>query len=190
MSVVDAPPGRDFAGPVLGEFRSRRGPYRLARAAFYLCLFDAGITFTLLYRNRYGAHASTLAVLALVCVSIAGVGYAVRKATVRIDAGGIRWGWSAIGGRVGPARIKALHYYEKGMAVVRPSGSPWYLSRYDWDLYARIPKVCADAGLPLVRKDGSPPLRARMQAYGVALDLLVLGTLLASGLVVAMTALR
>ncbi len=190
MSVVDVPPGRDFEGPTLGEFRSRPGPYRLARIAFYLSLVDAGITYVLLYRNRFGPQASTLAVLTLVCVSVAGVGFAVRRARVRIDAGGIRWGWAALGGRIGPARIKALHYYEKGMTVIRTTGSPWYISGYDWAPYGDIPKVCADAGLPLVRRPGAPPLRARMQAYGVALDVLVICTLVASGLQVAITAFR
>lgn len=186
MSVVDAPPGRDFAGPALGEFRSRRGPKRLARAVLLMSLIDAAITYSLIRGNL----SSTFIVLPMVCVSIAGVGVAVRSAIVRIDSGGIQWGWGELGFRIGPAKIKVLHLYESGLAVVRSSRAPWYLSRHDWDRFDAVPKVCEDAGLPLERKRGRAPLRAQMQAYGVVLDGLMVLNLVASGLIVAFAALR
>lgn len=190
MSVVDAPPGRDFAGPAVGEFRSRRGPFRLARAVFILCLIDAVITWVLTKSSPALWGRTGLYILPVVCISIAGVGLAVRSAVVRIDAGGILWGWGQLGFRIGPARIKTLHYYERGMAVIRDSGAPWYLARHDWDRFEEVPKVCEDAGLELERREGRAPLRAQMQAYGVVLDGLMVLTLLGSGMLVAFAALR
>ena len=190
MSVVDAPPGRDFAGPAVGEFRSRRGPQRLARAVFVMCLVDGAATFALASRKLFAPGTTGLFVLPVVCVSIAAVGLAVRSAVVRIDSGGIHWGWGQLGVRMGPARIQALHYYKQGLAVIRTSGTPWYLSRYDWERFERVPKVCEDAGLTLVRREGRPPIRARLQAYGVVLDGLMVLTLLGSGALLAFAALR
>ncbi len=187
MSVVDAPPGRDFAGPALGEFRSRRGPKRLARAVLIMSSIDAAITFSLVRGNLN--NSATFIVLPLVCVSIAAVGWAVRSAIVRIDAGGIQWGWGDLGFRIGPDRIKVLHLYERGLAVIRNSGAPWYLARHDWDRFEEVAKVCEDAGLDLERKPGRAPLRAQMQAYGVVLDALMVMNLLGSGLIVAFAAL-
>ena len=191
MSVVDAPPGRDFAGPAVGEFRLRPGPKRLARAVFLMCLVDAAATFALARGMPSYAFGSTgLFVLPLVCISIAGVGLAVRSAVVRIDAGGIQWGWGALGFRIGPSRIQALHYYPRGLAVVRKGGAPWYLARHDWERFDEVPKACEDAGLPVERRPGRAPLRAQMQAYGVVLDGLMVLTLFGSGVLVAFAALQ
>ena len=186
MSVVDAPPGRDFAGPALGEFRSRRGPKRLARAVLIMSIIDAAITYSLIRHSL----SSTFVVLPMVCVSIGAVGFAVRTAIVRIDVGGIQWGWGELGFRMGPARIKVLHLYERGLAVIRTSGAPWYLARHDWDRFEEVANVCEKAGLALERKTGRAPLRAQMQAYGVVLDGLMVVNVIGSGLIVLLAAMR
>tara|TARA_R110002073_G_scaffold24260_9_gene82165 strand:- start:94596 stop:95156 length:561 start_codon:yes stop_codon:yes gene_type:complete len=186
VSVVDAPPGRDFAGPALGEFRSRPGPKRLARAVLLMSIIDAAITYSLMR----GSLTSAFIILPMVCVSIAAVGFAVRSAIVRIDVGGIQWGWGELGFRIGPARIKMLHLYERGLVVIRTSRAPWYLARHDWGRFEKVANVCEKAGLALERKTGRAPLRAQMQAYGVVLDGLMVVNLIGSGLIVVMAALR
>ncbi|MCP4449723.1 MAG: hypothetical protein GY811_30985 [Myxococcales bacterium] len=147
-------------------------------------------TFVLAARESYATGSVGLLVLALVCISVAGVGLGVRSAVVRIDAGGIQWGWGQLGFRLGPSKIEALHYYERGLTVIRKGGSPWYLSKHDWDRFEEVPKVCEDAGLQLARIEGNPPLRARMQAYGVVLDGLMVATLVGSAILLVYASLR
>ncbi len=190
MSVVDAPPGRDFAGPAVGEFRARAGPRRLARAVFVMCLIDTAATYALASRQLYSPGTTLLLIGPLVCLSVAAVGLAVRSAVVRIERGGIHWGWGQLGFRVGPARMASLRYYSRGLLVLRKSGAPWYLARHDWERFSEVPKVCEDAGMAVERCDGRAPLRARMQAYGVVLDGLMVLVLLGSGLLLAYAALR
>src|SRR5262249_10589714 len=128
LTAVDAPPGLGLGGRPTGEFGARRGPRRLAGAAFRFVA--AAAIATLLLARRHGD--ALLTVLAITCVAMAGVGLAVRTARVAIDADGVRWGWSWAGVRMVRARLARADIYDDGVALVSRRGS-WFLAARDWD---------------------------------------------------------
>mgnify|MGYP001598920888 CR=1 FL=1 len=190
MSVVDAPPGLDFAGAAAGEFRSRTRPRRLARFAFFVCLFDGVATFALAMRQFYNPGTTILMVGPLLCLSLAAVGLAVRSARVRVEREGLHWGWPGLGFRIAREELSAVGVYGGAVAIQRKRGTPWYLSRYDWDQFDELPKVLSDAGYSIEHCEGRVPLRARMQAYGVVLDGLMVMAVIGSALLLLFGALR
>ncbi len=190
MSVVDAPPGLDFAGPAAGEFRSRPRPRRLARFVFFACMLDGVITYALASRKIFAPGTTILIVGPMICFMMAGVGLAVRNARIRIDSGGVHWGWNTLGFRMGRGRIERVRFYGSAIALESSRGSVWFLSEYDWEHFERFPKAFADSGLAVAHESGRIPLRARLQGYGMVLDGLMLATLIGSALLVLFGALR
>ena len=194
MSVVDAPPGLDFAGPAAGEFRSRPRPRRLARFVFFVCLLDGAITYALVasggIRGLHEPGTSVLLTGPLMCVLMAGVGLAVRTARIRVDAGGVHWGWKTIGVRMARSRLSNVRFYGSAISLESTRGATWFLSAYDWDNFERLPKAFEDSGQPLQHESGRVPIRARMQGYGIVLDGLMLFTLLGSALLLFFGAVR
>ncbi len=190
MSVVDAPPGLDFGGPALGEFRGRRRPRTLARFTFVLCMLDGAITYSLASKSLHAPGTSTLFVAPVMCLAIALVGLAVRNARVTIDQGGLFWGWKNLGGRVPKVQIVKILVYDSGLTMISKGRALWYLSEYDWDHFDKMANAFALAGIPVERRDGSAPWRARVKAYGVFLDGLMIFTLMMSASLVIFAALR
>jgi hypothetical protein len=188
MSAVDAPPGISFAGPAAGEFVSRRRPRRLAGRVLFLVLIASTTTAVLATRSGPGDTTELLLAVSLMCASVAGVGYAVRRARLRIDADGVRWGWSEIGFRVTRDQMGAIELYRDAVAVVQRRGSTWYVSGRDWDLFERVPGALRRAGLSVDVRDRRAPLGARLQSYGTVLDVLLVADALAAvlALVVAL----
>jgi hypothetical protein len=107
------------------------------------------------------------------CSSIATLGYAVRAARIRVDGAGVRWGWRWAGFRMRRERMKHVQSYADAFALIPQRGSTWYLSRRDWDRFERVPKALRRAKIPFARDPGRAPLRARLQSYGIVLDLLL-----------------
>ena len=190
MSVVDAPPGLDFAGPAAGEFRSRARPRRLARFVFFACLVDGAITYALAARDVYGPGTSVLLAGPLMCVCMAAVGLAVRTARVRVDNGGVHWGWKTAGFRMARGGLNSVRFYGSAISLESKKGSIWFLSAYDWDHFDRFPKAFEDSGQEVVHETGRVPIRARLQGYGMVLDGLMLFTLLGSALLLFFAAVR
>lgn len=180
MSAVDAPPGIAFAGVAAGEFVARRRPRRLAGRVMGLVLFTGAATLAIGVRRAPGPGAELLLAAPLVCWSVAGVGYAVRRARLRIDHDGVRWGWHDIGFRVTRDRMQRIDLYRDAIAVRQKRGSTWYLSGHDWDLFGRMPGVLRRAALPVEAHERAAPLAARLQSYGIVLDLLLLADAAAS----------
>jgi len=180
MSAVDAPPGVAFAGHAAGEFACRRRPRRLAGRVLLLVLVANALTVLLAGRRMHGQTAELLLVTSLMCASVAGVGYAVRRARLRIDMDGVRWGWSEIGFRVTRDQMVGIDVYRDAVAVRQRRGSTWYVSGRDWDLFERVPAALRRASLPLQSHDRRAPLGARLQSYGTVLDLLLVADALAS----------
>src|SRR5690606_26761851 len=117
----------------------------------------------------------------LVCVSVAAVGLAVRRARLRVDADGIRWGWHVMGFRMRRDRLREVRAYSDAIAVTPRRGSTWYLTRRDWSSFERMVDALGSARLPLVRATGRAPFGARLQGYGLVLDgLLVANSLVAT----------
>jgi hypothetical protein len=186
MSAVDAPPGVAFAGEAAGEFVALRRPHRLARRVFLLVCGLGVATIALAARRIYAPSAELLLVAPLVCMSIAGVGLAVRRARLRVDADGIRWGWRITGFRMGRERLSSVVAYRDAIAVLPRRGSAWYLSARDWDRFGDMVSALRRAKLPFEVRDTRAPLQARLQSYGAVLDLLLL--LAAAGAMLALAA--
>jgi hypothetical protein len=180
VSAVDAPPGIAFAGQAAGEFIARRRPRRLAGRVLFLVLLASGVTGVMATRRMYGTTSELLMVVALVCASVAVVGYGVRRARLRIDGDGVRWGWNEIGFRVTRDQLATLELYRDGVAVRQRRGSTWFLSGKDWDLFERMPGALRRARLPVEVHERRAPVRARLQSYGMVLDLLLVADALAS----------
>lgn len=180
MSAVDAPPGIAFAGMAAGEFVSRRRPRRLAGRVLVLVFITGAGTLAIGVRRAPAPSAELLLAVPLVCWSIAVVGYAVRRARLRVDHDGVRWGWNDIGFRVTRDRMERIDLYRDAIAVRQRRGSTWYVSSRDWDLFQRMPGVLGRAALPVQTHERRAPIGARLQSYGIVLDLLLVADATAS----------
>jgi hypothetical protein len=180
MPAVDAPPGVAFAGAAAGEFVARRRPRRLAGRVLFLVLVTSIATAVLAARRAPGATAELLMSVPLTCVSVALVGYAVRKARLQIDRDGVRWGWNDIGFRIRRDQLAGIDLYRDALAVRPRRGSTWYVTGRDWALFDRIAGALRRAELSVAAVDRKAPLAARMQSYGLVLDLLLVADALAS----------
>jgi hypothetical protein len=185
VSAIDAPPGIPYAGRAAGEFVARPRARRLARRVFVLVFVAGALTLMLASRRLYQPMVEFLLVAPLMCTAIAGVGYAVRSAHLRIDRDGVRWGWSFGGFRLTRERLKSVVAYEDAVALQPVRGSTWYLSRRDWDRFERVLGAIEGARIPFEQHQRRAPLAARLQSYGAVLDGLLiadaLGAMLALG---------
>ncbi len=173
MAAVDAPPGVAFAGRAAGEFVARPRARRLARRLLIYVIAVSIVTLMIAARRIYTPMVEFVLVAPLMCMSIAVLGYAVRAARVRVDGAGVRWGWRWAGFRMRRERMKHVHSYIDAFALTPQRGSTWYLSRRDWDRFERVPKALRRAKIPFARHPERAPLRARLQSYGIVLDLLL-----------------
>lgn len=195
MSAVDAPPGIAFAGEAAGEFVSQPRSRRLAARVFGYVVVVAAATFVMATRRLHVPMIEFLLVAPLFFVSIAGVGYAVRKARIRVDRDGVRWGWSWGGFRMPPERIDSVLAYTDAYAFKpkrtsrwRPA-STWYLSRRDWDRFDNVAAALRSSGMRYERFDHRAPIGARLQSYGIVLDLLLVFDALAATFALVMSVL-
>jgi hypothetical protein len=175
VSAVDAPPGIAFAGVAAGELAARPGPRRLARVVLVYVLAVGALALALARRRWYLPGIELLLVAPPSCMSVAVVGWAVRSARLRIDADGVRWGWDGLGFRMTRERLASVRIYDDTVALRPRRGSTWYLARRDWDGFDRVAPALRRAGLKTERRPGRAPLAARLQSYGLVLDLLELG---------------
>jgi hypothetical protein len=180
VSAVDAPPGIAFAGEAAGEFVAQPWPHRLARRVFVLVCALGVATIALAARRIYAPFAEVLLVAPLVCMSIAGVGYAVRRARLRVDRDGVRWGWQIGGFRMGRDRLASITAYSDAIAVTPRRGSTWYLSARDWHRFDQMVVALRRAGIPFEVRERRAPIAARLQSYGIVLDLLLIAASIGS----------
>jgi hypothetical protein len=144
-----------------------------------------GTAFVAAARHPFRPGAEIALVLPLMCVSVAGLGLAVRRARLRIEPAGIRWGWTAFGVRMGPSRLRGLVAYRDAVAVRPRRGSMWFLSASDWSQFDGMVAALRRAGLEVEEQEGRAPLRARLQSYGRVLDLLMITSAVVSTLLLA-----
>jgi hypothetical protein len=181
VSAVDAPPGIAFGGRATGEFVARPASLKLARRALVFVIL-AGAASIAANRGRHVSGSDTLMSAHLVTVALGMVAYAVRRARLRIDGAGVRWGWNAIGFRVAKEALADAVAYDDAIAFRRRRGSTWYLARHDFADFERIPGALGAAGIRFERVARRAPFRSRLQTYGIALDaLLVVDILVAAG---------
>jgi len=174
MSAVDAPPGIAFAGRAAGELSARRRPRRLAKVVFYYVAIACGllITDTMRHWDSYGA--SPLLALPIGFGGVALMGYLVRLARLRVDRDGIRWGWEATGFRMNRDRIAGVTLYDDAAAIEPKKGSTWFVSARDWADWESIAQAMRDSNIDFERSRKRAPFAARLQSYGLALDVLLI----------------
>lgn len=182
MSAVDAPPNVPLSDMPAGEFSAHPRARALARRVLVYVCMAALATFALAARRLYAPLVELLFVAPLVCVSVAATCHAVRRACLRIDADGLRWGWRALGVRMRPERMRVVHAYADALAVVPRRGSTWYLAARDWAGFERMADALRRARLPVVPASGRAPVGARLQGYGLALDALLMACALVATL--------
>jgi hypothetical protein len=182
MSAVDAPPGIAFAGRASGEFTARPRSRRLARRVFVFTLFVGAITISRALRDGPMRSSSEyFMIIPLVCVSIAAVGYAVRRARLRFDGGGVRWGWEVGGFTMSRDRMTGVEAFENAVAFVPKRGSTWYVSARDWDRFDQVPAAMRKANIDFTPHAKKAPIAATLQSYGIALDIMLVIDAVAAG---------
>lgn len=169
-AVVHIPP-RTFGAPP----RSRR----LAIATFIYVSIVGAITFVRSGRTeniiRAGEAAAAFGmVLPLFCATVAFVIFAVRLAGLAVDDAGVSWGIGFLAFRMRAAAVSGCRIYRDAVAVTRRGRRfTWYVCARD---YAPFPEVVAAfrrTHLPLEEDGGPAPFAARLQSYGLAVDLLL-----------------
>ena len=180
MSAVDLPPGIGLQGTPLGTFQSPRGVRCLAIASVVASVVLGVVTWYFVSRHPWRQGASVQITLPVAFAALALLGVAVRHASVSVTRDGVRWGWRAFGFHQEAARIKCAHIYRDGVALEARRGSWWFLAARDWDRFDALVRQLRRTDLPLADHDRSAPIRARLQSYGRFLDLMLIGTIVAS----------
>jgi hypothetical protein len=183
MSVVDLPPGIGLAGTPLGTFHAPPRARRRATPALGLVATLGALTWLLVSRHPERYHASTQVVLPVAFLACTLLGAAVRRARVTVTRDGVRWGWQAFGFHQEAARIATAHVYRDGVALEARRGSWWFIAARDWDRFDALVRQLRRSSLPITDHAGNAPLRARLQSYGLFLDLLILGSVFAAAAV-------
>ena len=182
MSAVDVPPGLALGELAAGEFAALPRARRLALRGFYYVAMAGAATLAIATRRLHAPMIELLFVAPIVCFSVACVGYAVRRARLRIDRDGVRWGWRIAGVRMHRDRIREVRVYTDAVALRPRRGSTWYLSRRDWDSFDQIARALDAASIPFAKFARRAPLGAKLQGYGLVLDALLLADMLAATL--------
>jgi hypothetical protein len=183
VSVVDLPPGLGLQGTPLGTFRSPPGARRLAAAAVTASVVLGAVSWYFVSRHPWRPGATMQITLPVALAALALLGLAIRHASISVTRDGVRWGWSVLGFHQEAARIKCAHVYRDGVALQARRGSWWFLAARDWDRFDVLVRQLRRAELPLAEHGRAAPLRARLQSYGRFLDLLLVGTIVASAAV-------
>ncbi len=183
MSALDLPPGIGLVGTPLGIFHAPRRARRIARISLVLVIVLGAVTWALVSRHPYRRDASTQVVLPIAFAACAVLGFFVRRARVAITRDGVRWGWTAFGFHQPASRITTAHIYRDGIALEARRGSWWFIAARDWDRFDALVRHLRRAELPIRDHAGKAPLRARLQSYGRFLDVLLLGSVIGTAVV-------
>jgi hypothetical protein len=176
MSLVDAL--REIGGgPAAGEFRAPRRARQLASLA--LGLVGALSLWSFLQgmarwrQTPLATEAALSLILPCFFASVAFVGWAVRMGRLRIDADGVRWGFARLGFRMRLGDLRVARLYRDAVALVPRRGFAWYLSGRDWESWPLVPAAFRRAAIPVEAHDRRAPFLARMQGYGLTLDVIL-----------------
>ncbi len=171
MTAVDRVPARTFGA-------SRRS----RRLSIVVCAYIVGVGIVTFARAgsmdnviRVGESAAALAmVVATFCVTISLVVVFVRAAALTVDDAGVSWGYGLVAFRLRAAAIQTCRVYRDAVAVVRRGGRfTWYVCARDYTPFADVLAAFRRSHLPLSEDGGRAPLAARLQSYGLAIDLIL-----------------
>lgn len=180
MSAIDLPPGIGLRGTPLGTFQAPPGARRLAAIAVAVSVALGVLTWYFVSRHPWRRGASMQITLPVAFAALALLGLAIRRASVSVTRDGVRWGWSMFSFHQEAARIRCAHVYRDGVALEARRGAWWFLAARDWERFDALVRQLRRAELPLEEHGRAAPLRARLQSYGRFLDLLLVGTIVAS----------
>jgi hypothetical protein len=165
-------------GLASNELEAPKRSRRLARAALIYTVLLGILTAIRVSRPEvfiyHAVEAGVAVMLGGFAVGIALLGAFTRAARLRIDEEGVRWGYDHIGFQMRRPRLAVARLYEDAVALCPKRGTPWYLSSRDWQPWERMGRSLRVAGIPVEEHPRRAPLRARLQAYGVVLDLLLI----------------
>jgi hypothetical protein len=167
-----------------GEHRAPRRSRRHAWAALVYVSVLLLVAYRGEARRRMWMDADSFAMLMpFVFWSVSIVGWGVRMGRLRVDAAGVRWGFSWLGFRMVPDRVSVVRIYRDAVAVYSTgfgrragegrSATPWTLLARDWERWDEVVRSFERMGVPVEHHDRKAPLFARMQGYGRALDLIL-----------------
>jgi hypothetical protein len=183
MSAVDH---LGCAGLGAGEFEAPEAKRRLAARVLVFVIAAGCATVALAARHPHHAGAHILISAPLFLVSVALLGWSVRRARLKVADAKIRWGWSLFGFTARLPRLRWVRAYSDAVAVRPKRGSVWYLAATDWDRFAELPRALVAADIPVEKHERRAPFWARMQSYGRFLDvLLIINALVAALALVA-----
>lgn len=174
MSALDLPPGLGVVGTPLGVFSAPRRSARLSAVALVIAVLAGALTWYLVSRMPWRRGIATYFVLPFVFMSLAALGFFVRRARVSVTRDGVRWGWEALGFQQPASKIVTAHVYSDGIALEAKRGSQWFLAARDWDRFDALVRQVRRAELPTREYARRAPLRQRLQSYGRFLDALLL----------------
>jgi hypothetical protein len=180
VSAVDFAPGVGLAGTPLGTFRAPARARRLAGVALVVAAGLGILTWYLVSRHPWRRGSSVQITLPVAFAALALLGLAVRYARVSVTRDGVRWGWASFGFHQRAGGIKRAHVYRDGVALEAKRGAWWFLAARDWERFDVLVRQLRRTELALEDHDRTAPLRARLQSYGRFLDLLLIGTIVAS----------
>jgi hypothetical protein len=112
--------------------------------------------------------------ITLLALGVAVMGFLVRRARLRVEAHGVRWGWANLGFTMRREDLATVKIFRDAVALVPRRGSTWYVSARDWERFEEVGPALVKAGLPVETHEGTAPLQARMQSYGRVLNGLLL----------------
>ena len=168
MTALDVPLGG--AAIATGqEFRASRGSRIMARIALVYA-----IVATLHLGRRFFMGQEARGSLMITLLGLAAMAYLLRTARLTVHPSGVRWGWDPIGFRMDHGRIRHVTAYTDAIKVSPRRGMPWFLVARDWSPFPRMVKAFSSLNVPFEAVTTRAPFLARMQGYGLALDLLVL----------------
>jgi hypothetical protein len=177
MALVDAVALEDGSGGLeLGA------PVRSRRHALVVFVYVTGVT-AIQFRKAWRANALMVdplsMALPLFFFLVAAFAWTVRRGRLRIEPEGVRWGFNLLGFRMRAARIASLKVYQDGVGLLaRGARVPWFLAARDWDRWpealAAFARLGQEIKAPLEQVPGRAPLRVRAQAYGLALDVILI----------------
>ncbi len=175
MTAAVTAPGGHIRAPRPARFRAGAGLLYVGGIA---SITIARAT-SFMYIVRHGeAAAARGVVLSMAFLLLALLVAAIRTARLAVDDDGLRWGWGSLGFSLPRRKVAAARVHDDAVAMVLTRGSTWFLSARDYTPYVDLVSALRRAGLPVEHVPGRAPLRARLQAYGVALDLILVVAIL------------